>query len=331
MASAAAAALATPLVSSCHGSALRGLVWALGWVPNVEYANFWIALAHHLFAREGVPFKYLSGGPNVPQPVIEIAAGQANLGDSDWLPLVDALTLGNDFVILASLFPVAPTGLISLPRRPVRTPADLVGARLLVQGPAERRVLDATFRLNGLPLKYEFVPAGFSPEALLTGAGDAYYCFVNNQPLTLEAMGLKPGVDFYVTRMHDLGYRVPSALVIARRETVVSHRAFLIGFFRALLRARAINVRDPREAAALAVTRFGGDLGLDLAQQTRLNALQISLEVSPSSGRPFWIGEEDLAGTMYQVARITQHTNLPEVRSLLDNSLLREAYGAVGI
>ncbi len=327
----AASALAAPLLSSCHLGALHGLVWALGWVPNVEYANFWIALAHDLFARESVPFKYLAGGPNVPQPVIEIAAGQANLGDSDWLPLVDALARGNDFVILASLFPVAPTGLISLPRRPMLKPADLVGARLLVQGPAERRVLDATFRLNGLPLNYEFVPVGFSPEALLAGAGDAYYCFVNNQPLTLEAMGLKPGVDFYVTRMHDLGYRVPSALVIAKRETVASHREFLTGVFRALLRARAINVRNPHEAAALAVTRFGGDLGLDLAQQTRLNELQGTLEISPSSGKPFWIGEQDLTSTMYQVARITGHTNLPEVHRLLDNSLLREAYRAVGI
>lgn len=291
----------------------------------------WIALDRDLFAREGVPFKYLSGGPNVPQPVIEIAAGQANIGDSDWLPLVDALSRGNDFVILASLFPVAPTGLISLPRRPVLKPADLVGARLLVQGPAERRVLDATFRLNGLPLEYQFVPVGFSPEALLAGAGDAYYCFVTNQPITLEAMGLKQGADFFVTRMHDLGYRVPSALVIAQRQTIDSHRGLIRGFFKALLRARAINIGDPRMAATLATTRFGGDLGLDLAQQTRLNALQIRLETAPANGLPFWIGEDDVAGTMYQVAKITGHTNLPEVHHLLDNSLLSDAYRAVGI
>jgi ABC-type nitrate/sulfonate/bicarbonate transport system substrate-binding protein len=327
----ATAALTAPLLSSCRRGEARGLVWALGWVPNVEYANFWIALAHKLFEREGVPFKYLAGGPNVPQPVIEIAAGEANIGDTDWLPLVDALSRGNDFVILASLFPVAPTGLISLARRPVLKPADLVGTRLLVQGPAERRVLEATFRLNHLPLNYQFVPVGFSPEALLAGAGDAYYCFINNQPLTLEAMGLKAGVDFYVTRMHDLGYRVPSALVIAKRQTVASHRSSLVGFFKALLCARTLNMRNPREAASLAVTRYGGDLGLELPQQTRLNQLQVSLEVAPSNGRPFWIGERELADTMYEVARITQHTNLPEVHRLLDNSLLSEAYSALGI
>jgi ABC-type nitrate/sulfonate/bicarbonate transport system substrate-binding protein len=329
--SATAAALASPLLGSCNSMRHEGLTHALGWVPNVEYANFWIALDRHLFAQEGVPLRYLAGGPNVPQPVIEIAAGQANIGDSDWLPLVDALAHGNDFVILASLFPVAPTGLISLPRRPVLKPADLAGARLLVQGPAERRVLDATFRLNHLPRDYQFIPVGFSPEALLAGAGDAYYCFVTNQPLTLESMGLKQGVDFFVTRMYDLGYRVPSALVITHRATLESHRGMLTGYLRALLRARAINLQNAEYAATLTVTRYGGDLGLDLKQQTRLNALQMPLEVAPAKGRPFWIGEEDLSGPMYEVAAATGRGGLPDPKRLLDNSLLSEAYRAVGL
>jgi len=306
-------------------------VHALGWVPNVEYANFWIALDQHLFEREGVPLKYLAGGPNVPQPVIEIAARQANIGDSDWLPLADALAHGNDFVILASLFPVAPTGLISLPKRPVMKPADLVGARFLVQGPAERRVMDATFKLNHLPPNYEFIPVGFSPEALLAGAGDAYYCFITNQPVTLEGMGLKQGVDFFVTSMYDLGYRVPSALVVTPRATLNAHRTMIVGYLRALLRARAINLRNAEYAATLTVTRYGGDLGLDLKQQTRLNALQMPLELAPSTGRPFWIDEHDLTGPMYAVAAATGRTSLPDAKRLLDNSLLSEAYRDIGL
>jgi len=329
--SSTATVLSSLLLQGCRSSLHHGLTHALGWVPNVEYANFWIALDQHLFAQEGVRFEYLAGGPNVPQPVIEIAADQANIGDSDWLPLIDALAHGNDFVILASLFPVAPVGLISLPGRPIHKPADLVGARLLVQGPAERRVLDATFRLNHLPPSYEFVPVGFSPEALLQGSGDAYYCFITNQPVTLEGMGLKQGKDFYVTRMYDLGYRVPSALVIARRETLKAQRAMLVGYLRALLRARSINLRNAEYAARLTVTRYGGDLGLDLKQQTRLNELQTALEITPSSGRPFWISHEDLSGPMYEVASVTGHNHLPDPKLLLDNSLLSEAYQSLGL
>ena len=98
---------------------------SLGWVPDVEYADLWVALDRRYIADAGLRFNYLPGGPNAPQPVLEISAGEADFGDSDWLPFCDAIAQGNDFVILASLFPVTPVGLISLPAHPVRTPADL--------------------------------------------------------------------------------------------------------------------------------------------------------------------------------------------------------------
>jgi hypothetical protein len=58
---------------------------SLGWVPDVEYADLWIALERHYIADAGLRFSYLPGGPNAPQPVLEISAGEADFGDSDWL------------------------------------------------------------------------------------------------------------------------------------------------------------------------------------------------------------------------------------------------------
>ena len=135
-------------------------------------------------AAEGLNFDYLPGGPNTPSPVTVISAGEATMGDSDWLPFLDAVAQGNDFIVIASLFPILPVGVISLPRAPVRRPEDLSGKRFLVQGPTERAMLDALFRINGLKEDYRAVPVGFSPEPLLEGAGDAYFCFITNQPQT---------------------------------------------------------------------------------------------------------------------------------------------------
>ena len=53
-------------------------------------------------------------------------------------------------------------------------------------------MLQALFRVNRLKEDYTMVPVGFSPEPLLEGAGDAYFCFVTNQPQTL-AHGHAPG------------------------------------------------------------------------------------------------------------------------------------------
>jgi ABC-type nitrate/sulfonate/bicarbonate transport system substrate-binding protein len=320
------AAGATLLPAGCRRRRPGELTMALGWVPDVEYADLWVALDRHYIAGEGLRFNYLPGGPNAPQPVLEISAREADFGDSDWLPFCDAVTQGNDFVILASLFPITPIGLISLPTHPVHTSADLAGLRFLVQGPNERAMLQALFRINGLPENYTMIPVGFSPEPLIEGAGDAYFCFVTNQPQTLKRMGLREGADFFVARLYDLGYRVSTSLLTIERTNLKNRRSEMVRFLRALLRGHAVNAADPAYGARLAVDHYGADLGLDLEQQTTLNRLQIPLEKEPGSKIPFWISEEAFAGPMCAVARVSGRPKLPPPASLRDMSLLEEAY-----
>jgi ABC-type nitrate/sulfonate/bicarbonate transport system substrate-binding protein len=319
----AAAAL---LPAGCRRRHPGELTMSLGWVPDVEYADLWAALDRRYIADAGLRFKYLPGGPNAPQPVLEISAGEADFGDSDWLPFCDAIAQGNDFVILASLYPIGPLGLISLPAHPVHTPADLAGKRFLVQGPNERAMLQALFRINGLEENYTMVPVGYSPEPLLEGAGDAYFCFVTNQPQSLTRMGLRLGSDFFVTRLYDLGYRVCTSLLTIERKTLQSRRGEMVRFLGALLRGHAVNAADPEYGARLAVNLYGADLGLDLQQQTTLNRMQIALETEPGAKIPFWFSEEALAGTMYAVARHSGRAPLPAPARLRDMSLLEEAY-----
>ncbi len=185
----------------------RQLTIAFGWVPNSEYADIFVAMEKGHFANAGLSIKYLGGGPNAPVSLVSLAAGQADIAGTSWLQLLDAEAHGNDFVIIASMVPVTPEGLISLPRRPVLKPADLPGTRFLVQGPNERDVLDAVFKINHLPPEHRYIPAGYSPDALLAGAGDAYFCFVTNQPVIFEDMNLKQGKDFLVARRSHSGTR----------------------------------------------------------------------------------------------------------------------------
>lgn len=320
------AALASAAATTgCRRSLPRQVVWSLGWLPDVEYGNLWLALDKGYMRQEGVRAGYFPGGPNAPQPVIDVAAQQSTLGDAEWLPFLDAVQKGNDFVVLAAQFPVLPTGLITLPKRPMHKPADLVGARFLVQGPSERSELDATFKINHLPLDYKFIPVGFSPEALLEGQGDAYFCYVTNQPTMLENMGLVRDRDFFVTRIYDLGFRIPTSLLFVERSFLNAQRKQLVGFFRALLRARILNAANPLIAATLATEKYGGDLGLDLQQQITLNRLQIPLELEPGTQIPFWFSPQSIANMM-SIAAITGRSNLPSAASLFDLSVLEEAW-----
>ncbi len=320
------AAASLPWLSGCKSVASHDLIFALGWVPDVEYAGLWVAVENGYFAQQNVPLKVWPGGPNAPQPLVEVAARQAHIGEAEWLTLLDACLRGNDFVIIGSLFPTSPSALMSLPSRPIRHAADLPGTRFLVQGPSERTAIAAMFQLNHLPAEYQLVPVGFSPEALLNGAGDAYYCFITNQPLMLENMGMREGVDFIVTRLDQLGYKVPSSLLFVERHTLHARRPELVGFLQAMLRGNSANERDPNYGARLAVDKYGADLGLTLPHELRTNQLQLPLCQTSGSRGPFWISQQDLAGPMYSAAMAAGRSNLPDPARMIDMSLLTEAY-----
>jgi ABC-type nitrate/sulfonate/bicarbonate transport system substrate-binding protein len=173
------------------------------------------------------------------------------------------------------------------------------------------------------------IPVGFSPEPLLQGAGDAYFCFVTNQPQSLERMGLREGTDFVVTRLYDLGLKVCTSLLVIERRTLQRRRAEMVRFLGALLRGHAANAAHPASGARLAVERYGADLGLDMEQQTTLNRLQLPLETEPGAKIPFWFSEATLAGAMYDVTRMSGRPALPAPAHLRDMSLLEEAYHTI--
>ena len=186
--------------------------------------------------------------------------------------LPDAVARGNDFVLVAGTFPVSPLGILSLPGKPILKAADIVGKKILVQGPNERTAIDATLALNNLPKQWEPVPAGFSPEPLLAKAGDGYTAYGTNQAVTLEVkMNMVRGKDFHFTSFDSMGYKFYTNLVFVKREYLTANRSTVVGFLRAVTRGWIEDLKDPAVAAKLCVTKYGADLGLDLKQQTRQN------------------------------------------------------------
>jgi ABC-type nitrate/sulfonate/bicarbonate transport system substrate-binding protein len=300
---------------------------ALGWINNVEYAGVWMGLENGYFKEEGLDLKTLTGGPNAPPPPVTVAAGGAEFGYGVWLPYLDAIARGNDFVLVAGTFPVSPLGILSLPAKPILKAADIVGKKILAQGPNERTAIDATLALNNLPKTWEFVPAGFSPEPLLAKAGDGYTAYGTNQAVTLEVkMNMVRGKDFFFTSFDSMGYKFYTNLVFVQRAYLQANRPTVVGFLRALTRGWMENSKDPAVAAKLCVTKYGADLGLDLKQQTRQNELQYAMLKSPTKpDLPLLALDRDaIAGPMFAAAKASGRENLPEVDKLCDFSVMTE-------
>ena len=144
----------------------------LNWIKNSQYAGEWLAADQGYFEKEGLDVTFDAGGPNTPQAVVAVAGGSSDIGYSGWFPFLDALTQGNQMVAIAAAEPKSPLGILSLARKPILKPADLLKSKILIQGANQKAAVEATLTLNGLPNDYTAVPAGFSPEPLVAGQGD---------------------------------------------------------------------------------------------------------------------------------------------------------------
>jgi ABC-type nitrate/sulfonate/bicarbonate transport system substrate-binding protein len=301
---------------------------ALGWISNVEFAGFWIADDRGYYAEEGLEVEFLPGGPNAPQPTQTLAAGGAEIA----IPVamqafISAVNEGNDFVTYGTMFQNAPSALLSMASRPVRTAQDLVGARVLGQQGVQPYV-EAAMRLAGVPVEYEFIPVGYEPSPLVEGQGEVYTCFATNQPIMLEQQGMVQDRDFVVTTYEELGLPQYASLVCSQRSWLDANRPVVERFMRATIRGWQDNAADPAVAARLAVEDYGADLGLDLAQQVRENELQIPYtqsELTQSSGL-FRIDPARISGPMYAAYAAAGVAPLPEVSGIVDTTVLDAVY-----
>ena len=325
--SAAVAGLALPRLSLAQG--LTPVTTALGWIPNAEYAGLWVALENGYFAEEGIDLSFSPGGPNAPGVLVRLAAGQADYAGADWMPLFETVNRENDFVVLGAAFPTSPGALMSMASNPILKPEDLVGKRILSQMPADQHTVDFVLKKAGLPVDYELVPTGFSPEPLLAGDGDGYFAFATNQPVTVENMGLVEGKDFHTVLWRDLGYDVPAGPIVAKRKFVEENRDVVVRYLRALARGWIENGKDFAVGANLAATKYGADFGLDAAQQTRQNELGQPLVTLDGAPGPFWFDPQTLETNIKPLAVAAGMTDLPTAEQLIDLGPLEEALASL--
>ena len=300
----------------------------MGWIKNVEYAGSWMALEDGYYDSEGIKPDYLQGGPNAPSSPVAVASGDAQIGVSaSMLTLLDAINEGNDFVVFATQYQTSPGAVLSLAKKPIKTPQDLVGITFLGQEGVDVTI-DAVLDIAGLPHDYKFVVAGFTPDPLIEGQGDAYSCFLVNQPITLETKGLVEGKDFIVTTWADLGFPSYSNLFFAERKYLDANRDAVVRFMRATIMGWEANATDPAVGAKLAVDKYGADLGLDITQQTRQNELQIPLMAGPlteSSGL-FRIDSAQWDGPMKAAYLASGRTTMPAVADVVDLTILDDVF-----
>ena len=302
---------------------------ALAWINNVEYAGLFVAQAKNFYSSYGVKPIFLPGGPNAPMPTVSVAAAAAQLGfDNDLRRFIEAINLGNDFVIIGAQYQRSPGGVISLANRPVRRAEDLVGCRFLGQE-GVKTIVDAALTLAGLPLEYTYLPAGYSVSSLVENQGDAYSGFAVNQPVTLEnEYGMKPNIDYFFTSWADLGLHGYANMLFCHRQFLDENFQEAVRFLAGTIQGWRANFQNPAFGVDLVLNEHGRNLGLDRAQQMKQNRIQADYMRSDLTQQKglFWVDAGVLEEKMYPSLLAGGIEELPDADSVVDTRVLEAAY-----
>jgi NitT/TauT family transport system substrate-binding protein len=263
-----AACTATP----SQPAELQHIRLPMGYIPNVQYAPFYLAVERGYFADAGfeIEFDYsfetdgvaLVGAGELPFAVV--SGEQVLLGRAQGLPIV----------YVAAWYQGYPVAIVAKASSGIEIPHDLVGTRIGLPGlfGANYIGLRALLRENGISEGDVTLDSiGFNQvQALTADQEDAVVGYVNNEPIQLEAQGYAVNV-IRVSDYVDLaanGILTNEAMINEHPEQV---RAFVDAFLHGLSDA----IADPGAAFEVSKEYVEGLAESDEAVQREILSLSI--------------------------------------------------------
>ena len=253
--------------------AVRTIQLPMGFIPNIQYAPFYVAVDKGYFAEEGIEIEFdysfetdgvaLVGAGELP---FAVASGeQVLLARSQGLPVVYAFAWYQQF----------PISIISAPELNINKPADLRGQNIGLPG-----LFGANYiGLQALLFSAELSPAdvtmdaiGFNQvEAFASGQKNIVVGYAANEPIVLASQG------FEVTELRVADYVQLTANGIVSSEMTIADEPELVkSMARALARGIADTIANPNEAYEISL-KFVENLK-DQDKDVQMKVLTTSIE-----------------------------------------------------
>ncbi|PYN75629.1 MAG: nitrate ABC transporter substrate-binding protein [Candidatus Rokuibacteriota bacterium] len=231
--------------------ATTDVTFQLGWIMSNGQIGEVVARSLGYFEAEQINLKITPGGPNVDGVAI-VASGSAQAGNLSSSPsLMLARAGGLPVKCFAVGYQEHPFTYFSLPKKPIRSPHDMIGKKIGTQGTA--RIL-----LRALLVKHKIkesdvqvVVMGSDMMPLMTGQVDAVSGWLTN------VSALRPlGPERIDLRLWDAGIQLYANLYYATDETLQKHPDVLARFTRAAARGWQYTHQNPEKAVDLLVKAY---------------------------------------------------------------------------
>jgi len=299
------------------------LTVGLGYIPNVQFAQFYLAQQAGYYRAAGLDVTFQNKID--PELITLVGQGAVDIAIADGTSLIPAVSQGIPVKYVATVYAKFPNVVFAKASSGIKTAADLRGRKIGTPGKygSSWIMLQALFGSAGLtPNDAVIVP--YPDYGQLVGVEqnqvDAATGFSNNEPVQLARTGVAP-----VLLRVDSVVPLQGNGLIAGAKTIETKRDAIARFIAATLRAMNEIVADPQrglDAAIAAVPELGTDRAGQLAVLTAtIDSWQNDLTAQQG------LGAIDLVGWTKSIAFIAGLPgglvpNPVTVDQLVDGSLL---------
>lgn len=285
--------VAALIIAACGSDAEaqpeRDVTIGLGYVPNIQFAPFYVADALGYYKDEGlnVTFRHHTVGEDLFGAIV---AGQEDIIFAAGDEALQARSRGLDLVYVAQVWNRYPVGLIVPADSDIQSVADLPGHTVGIPGKFGATYIGLLAMLKAAGLAEEDVDIqsiGFTQvPALLENQVDAVMGYLNNEPLQLE----KAGLPVRTMAAADAQPLISNGLVVLR-EYLDSNPDDVRAVIAATLKGVQYTLDNPEEAVDLSKDYVPG---LD-SEENAADALAVLQATLPLWQTSSTMGETDPA------------------------------------
>jgi len=221
---------------------------AMGYIPNVQFAPYYVALEKGFFSDEGLQVTFDYGMST--DIMTLVAEGLVDFGISDGDQVIIARDKGIPVKVIYTMYAKYPVGIVSFKERGLAALSSLRGKKVGTPGPYGSNYIGLQVLLHSAGMGLEDIDLHFiqytQVESLLAGRVDAAVVFINNEPVVLRDMGRE------VTLIE--AYRVTpmvSASIIVGERLIQEQPDRVRRFIRAVTRAGEFILENREEVMPL--------------------------------------------------------------------------------
>jgi NitT/TauT family transport system substrate-binding protein len=218
---------------------------AMGYIPNVQFAPFYVAVQKGYFAEENLEVNFDYGMETDLLNLVGTDALQFAVASGDQVILARAQ--GLPVVYVMTYFQRFPVAVVSLEGVPLQEPADLLGRSVGIPGLWGASYIGWLGLLYAAGIEEQDIALesiGYTQVASLTdNQVEAAVVYAANEPVQLRQAGYEPHIIYVADYIN-----LVSNGIITNEKTISAKPELVAGLVRAVLRGLGFTIDHPEEA-----------------------------------------------------------------------------------